>query len=65
MYADDTHLTFASNNVDDIETHLNEDLANVIESVDLSTSPLSPFSGFRDILVSLLRGINQRSIKRA
>lgn len=29
MYADDTHLTFASDNVDDIESHLNEDLANV------------------------------------
>lgn len=29
MYADDTHLTFASNRIDDIESHLNEDLANV------------------------------------
>ena len=28
MYADDTHLTFASDNVDDIESRLNEDLAN-------------------------------------
>ena len=29
MYADDTHLTFASNNLDDIEYHLNLDLAKV------------------------------------
>ena len=29
MYANDSHLTFASNHVDDIEFHLNEDLANV------------------------------------
>ena len=41
-----------------------EDLANIIESVDLSTSPLSPLSGFQDILISLLRGINQLSAKR-
>ena len=41
-----------------------EDLANIIESVDLSTSPLSPLSGFQDILISLLRGINQLSSKR-
>ena len=31
MYADDTHLTFASSNIDDIESHLNQDLANVNE----------------------------------
>lgn len=31
MYADDTHLTFASNNIDDIESYLNQDLANVNE----------------------------------
>jgi len=29
MYADDTNLTFASNNIDDINYHLNQDLANV------------------------------------
>ena len=29
MYADDTHLTFASNNMKDIELYLNQDLANV------------------------------------
>ena len=29
MYADDTHLTFASNNVTDLNTYLNHDLANV------------------------------------
>ena len=29
MYADDTHLTFASNNMKDIEFYLNQDLANV------------------------------------
>ena len=29
MYADDTNLTFASNNIDDINYHLNHDLANV------------------------------------
>ena len=29
MYADDTNLTFASNNIDDINYHLNLDLANV------------------------------------
>ena len=31
MYADYTHLTYASNNVDDIECYLNHDLANVDE----------------------------------
>ena len=31
MYADDTHLTFASNNIDDINSNLNQDLANVNE----------------------------------
>ena len=32
MYADDTHLTFVSNNIDDISSNLNhQDLANVIE----------------------------------
>ena len=31
MYADDTNLTFASNNIDDINYHLNQDLANVNE----------------------------------
>ena len=31
MYADDTHLTFASNNVEDITVFLNQDLANVSE----------------------------------
>ena len=31
MYADDTNLTFASNNIDDIDYHLNQDLANVIK----------------------------------
>ena len=29
MYADDTNLTFASNDIDDINYHLNHDLANV------------------------------------
>ena len=29
MYADDTNLTFASNNIDDINYHLNQDLAVV------------------------------------
>ena len=29
MYADDTHLTFPSNNMKDIEFYLNQDLANV------------------------------------
>ena len=29
MYADDTHLTYASNNTEDIECTLNRDLANV------------------------------------
>ena len=29
MYADDTHLTFASNNMKDIELYLNQDLENV------------------------------------
>ena len=29
MYADDTHLTFASNNIDDIEHVVNQDLAKV------------------------------------
>ena len=29
MYADDTHLTFASNNMKDIELYLNQDVANV------------------------------------
>ena len=29
MYADDTHLTFASNNILNINTVLNEDLARV------------------------------------
>ena len=29
MYADDTNLTFASNNIDDINYYLNQDLANV------------------------------------
>ncbi|EDO29611.1 predicted protein, partial [Nematostella vectensis] len=31
MYADDTHLTFASNNIEDINLYLNQDLANVGE----------------------------------
>jgi hypothetical protein len=31
MYADDTHLTFASNSVNDIDHNLNQDLANVNE----------------------------------
>ena len=29
MYADDTHLTYASNNIHNIQTSLNEDLENV------------------------------------
>ena len=29
MYADDTHLTYASDNVDNIQLHLNQDLENV------------------------------------
>ena len=29
MYADDTHLTFARNNMKDIDFYLNQDLANV------------------------------------
>ena len=29
MYADDTHLTFAGNNVENIELNLNEDLERV------------------------------------
>lgn len=29
MYADDTHLTFASDNIDDIQSYLNQDLENV------------------------------------
>ena len=28
-YADDTHLTYADNNVESIESHLSEDLLNV------------------------------------
>ena len=31
MYADDTHLSFAANNIPDIESKLNEDLTNVNE----------------------------------
>ena len=31
MYADDTHLTYASNDIDDIDHHFNEDLAKVSE----------------------------------
>ena len=31
MYADDTHLTFASNNVEDMNLYLNQDLAKVSE----------------------------------
>ena len=31
MYADDTHLTFASNNVEDMNLYLNQDLAKVNE----------------------------------
>ncbi|EDO27863.1 predicted protein, partial [Nematostella vectensis] len=31
MYADDTHLTFESNNIEDINLYLNQDLANVGE----------------------------------
>ena len=31
MYADDTHLTLASNNINDIEIYLNQDLENVNE----------------------------------
>ena len=29
MYADDTNLTFASNNVTNIDNYLNEDLASI------------------------------------
>ena len=29
MYAEDTHITFASNNIQNINTVLNEDLAGV------------------------------------
>ena len=31
MYADDTHLTYASNDIDDIDHHFNEDLAKISE----------------------------------
>ena len=31
MYADDTHLTLASNNISDINQNLNQGLANVSE----------------------------------
>ena len=31
MYADETHLTYASNDIDDIDNHFNEDLAKVRE----------------------------------
>ena len=31
MYADDIHLTYASNDIDDIDHHFNEDLAKVSE----------------------------------
>ena len=31
MYADDTHLTYASNDIDDIDHHFNKDLAKVSE----------------------------------
>ena len=34
MYADDTHLTFASNNVahlDHVEEHMNDDLTKITE----------------------------------
>ena len=31
MYADDTHLTYASNDIDYIDHHFNEDLAKVSE----------------------------------
>ena len=29
MYADDTHLTYAGDNADNIQLHLNQDLENV------------------------------------
>ena len=29
MYADDTHLTYAGHNADNIQLHLNQDLENV------------------------------------
>ena len=39
-----------------------EDLANIIESIDLSNTPLSPFSGVQDFLVTSLQGIGHLTI---
>ena len=38
MYADHTNLTFASNNIDGISSHLNQDLANVNKWLTLNQS---------------------------
>ena len=38
MYADHTNLTFASNNIDGINSHLNQDLANVNKWLTLNQS---------------------------
>ena len=32
MYADDTHLTYAGDNADNIQLHLNQDLEQLAES---------------------------------
>ena len=37
MYAYDTHLTYASNNIEDIECTLNRDLANVSDWLKLTS----------------------------
>ena len=59
MYADDTHLTFASNNTQNINTVLNDDLARVekwltANKVSLCYEPEGPLrlaliSGFRSM----------------
>ena len=46
MYADDTHLTFASDNVDDIESHLNEDIANVTKWLNSNRLTLNPRTSY-------------------
>ena len=38
MYADDTYLTFASNNINCIDLYLNQDLGPVVRKVDKSLS---------------------------
>ncbi|CAH3191195.1 unnamed protein product, partial [Porites evermanni] len=70
MYADDTHLTFASNNMKDIEFYLNQDLAN-LQKLQNRAARVLTFSGYdasADPLIEILgwqKLESQRSFHKA